>query len=394
MKNILEELDPVVLGEELKHARNKAGMTQEEVSKLLDVARTTVTAIEKGERRIRPDELIKLSEAFNKSVHEFLRVKKPIESFQVQFRAAYKRSEKENDEMNSIIDEFEELCRDYLELEELVYGMPWQNYPVEYKITGSNIEQSAESIAIRERNRLGLGDGPIPMLRDILEQDIGLRIFYLKMPANFSEMYNYHDYLGGCMAVNANHPEVRRRWSMSHGYAHFLVHRKGPVVDSEEKHVRLEKNEQFADAFSKHFLMPANSILKKYDDIKKSKNKFTIADLFITAHYYGVSLEAMTRRLEEMKLIDLGTWEKLKSHNIRIKEEQKKLNIEELPQRDDMLPVRYQYLALYAFEKGMITEGQFAKFLRKNRVEARDFVMENQFEIDDDLELEQPLSVL
>lgn len=140
--------------------------------------------------------------------------------------------------------------------------------------------------------------------------------------------------------------------------------------------------------------MPANSILKKYDDIKKSKNKFTIADLFITAHYYGVSLEAMTRRLEEMKLIDLGTWEKLKSHNIRIKEEQKKLNIEELPQRDDMLPVRYQYLALYAFEKGMITEGQFAKFLRKNRVEARDFVMENQFEIDDDLELEQPLSVL
>ncbi|MEX1014808.1 MAG: XRE family transcriptional regulator, partial [Candidatus Paceibacterota bacterium] len=217
MKNILEELDPVVLGEELKHARNKSGMTQEEVSKLLDVARTTVTAIEKGERRIRPDELIKLSAAFNKSVHEFLRVKKPIESFQVQFRAAYKRSEKENDEINSIIDEFEQLCRDYLELEELIYGKPWQNYPVEYKKSGSNIEQNAEIIAIRERNRLGLGDGPIPMLRDILEQDVGLRIFYLKIPAIFSEMYNYHDYLGGCLAVNANHPEVRRRWSMSHG---------------------------------------------------------------------------------------------------------------------------------------------------------------------------------
>lgn len=394
MKNILDEMDPVVLGEELKHARKKMGMTQEDVSNILDVARTTITAIEKGERQIRPDELMKLSEAFNKDVHDFLRVKKPVESFQVQFRAAYKRSKKENAEINTFIDEFEQLCRDYLELEELVYGKPWKNYPVEYQITGSNVEQSAESIAIRERNRLGLGDGPIPMLRDILEQDVGLRIFYIKMQANFSETYNYHDYLGGCMAVNAHHPEVRRRWSMSHGYAHFLVHRKGPVVDSDEKHVRLNKNEQFAEAFSKHFLMPANSIIKKYDDIKKSKNKFTVADLFITAHYYGVSLEAMTRRLEEMKLVDLETWEKLKSHKFRIKEKQKKLNLEELPQRNDMLPVRYQYLALYAFEKGLITEGRFAKFLRKNRVEARDFARENQFEIDDDFELEQPLSVL
>jgi Zn-dependent peptidase ImmA (M78 family)/DNA-binding XRE family transcriptional regulator len=394
MKNILEEMDPVVLGEELKNVRKKLGMTQEDVSDILDVARTTVTAIEKGERQVRPDELIKLAETFNKDVHDFLRVKKSVESFRVQFRAAYQRSKKENDEINSIIDEFEQLCRDYLELEELVYGMPWQNYPVEYKMTGPNIEQSAESIAIRERNRLGIGDGPIPMLRDILEQDVGLRIFYLKLPANFSEMYNYHDYLGGCMAINANHPEVRRRWSMSHGYAHFLVHRKGPVVDSNEKHVRVNNNEQFAEAFSKHFLMPANSIIKKYDDIKKSKNKFTVADLFITAHYYGVSLEAMTRRLEEMKLVDLGTWDKLKSHDFRIKDEQKKLNIEELPQRNDMLPIRYQYLALYAFEKGLITEGGLSKFLRKNRIEARDFVSENQFAIDDDFELEEPLSVL
>lgn len=394
MKNILDELDPVVLGEELRHARKKLGMTQKDISNILDVARTTVTAIEKGERQIRPEELMKLSEVFNKDVHDFLRVRKPVEPFQVQFRAAYQRSKKENDEINALIDEFEQLCRDYLELEELVYGKPWQNYPVEYKVTDSNVEQSAESIAIRERSRLGLGDGPIPMLRDILEQDVGLRIFYIKMPANFSEMYNYHDYLGGCMAVNANHPEVRRRWSMSHGYAHFLAHRKGPVVDSDEKHVRLNKNEQFAEAFSKHFLMPANSVIKKYDDIKKSKDKFTVADLFITAHYYGVSLEAMTRRLEEMKLVDLGTWDKLKSHNFRIKEEQKRLNIEELPQRSDMLPVRYQYLALYAFEKGLITEGRFAKLLRKNRVEARDFAMENQLEVDDDFELEQPLSVL
>ena len=39
--------------------------------------------------------------------------------------------------------------------------------------------------------------------------------------------------------------------------------------------------------------------------------------------------------------------------------------------RDEKLPIRYQYLAVDAFDRGLITEGQFAHFLTVDRVEAR-----------------------
>ena len=48
-----------------------------------------------------------------------------------------------------------------------------RNYPQEYDVTNMPIEAAAESIAIAERQRLGLGDSPVPMLRNILEQSVG-----------------------------------------------------------------------------------------------------------------------------------------------------------------------------------------------------------------------------
>jgi hypothetical protein len=35
------------------------------------------------------------------------------------------------------------------------------------------------------------------------------------------------------------------------------------------------------------------------------------------------------------------------------------------------MPVHYQHLAIEALDQGLITEGQFAKFLSVNRLEAR-----------------------
>ena len=51
--NILNELDLRELGRELQRARKKQGLTQEAAAVIIDAARTTITAIEKGERRIR-----------------------------------------------------------------------------------------------------------------------------------------------------------------------------------------------------------------------------------------------------------------------------------------------------------------------------------------------------
>ena len=374
--NILDNIDPRTLGELLEQARKKCGMTQADAAKVIDVSRTTMVAIEKGERRIKSTELTQLARVYGRSVSDFVRPRPIVEPFEVQFRAVYQRSNEEEAEIKPFILQLEELCQNYLELEKIMDAPLPQSYPLEYKVTNMPIKAAAESIAVAERQRLGLGDGPIPRLRDILEQDVGLRIFYLKMPQKYSEVYSYNEQLGGCMAINANHPEDRRRWSMAHGYLHFLAHRRKPEFHFDEldkQYQRVPESEQLAETFSRYFLMPTSGLLKRFHDMCRthSEFKFTPTNLFTLAHYYGVSVEALVRRLEEMELLRSGTWNKLKDRGLKVRKVQKELGLEEIPQRPDIMPLHYQRLAIEALDRGLITEGRFADFFNVDRLEAR-----------------------
>ncbi len=157
--NILDNIDLRTLGELLQQARKKCGMTQSDAANIIDAARTTMVAIEKGERRIKATELIKLARAYGRSVSDFVRTRPVIQPFEMQFRAAYQRSEGEEVEIEPAILQLEELCRNYLELEEIMSAPLPQNYPPEYEVTNMPLKASAESIAVAERQRLGLGDG-------------------------------------------------------------------------------------------------------------------------------------------------------------------------------------------------------------------------------------------
>lgn len=369
--NILYNIDLRNLGELLQQARKKCGMTQADAAKVIDAARTTIVAIEKGERRLKPNELIKLARAYGRAISDFVRPSPIIEPFAVQFRAAYQRSEQEEARIDPIIQRLEELCRNYLELEKIVDAPLPRNYPQEYDVTNMPIEAAAESIAIAERQRLGLGDGPIPLLRDILEQSVGIRIFYLKMPAKYSEIYSYDEQLGGCMAINLDHYEERRRWSMAHGYLHFLAHRRKPVVDFEGQYQRIPESERLAEAFPKYFLMPSSGLLRRFNDMYRTHGKFTPTNLFTLAHYYGVSIEALGYRLEGMGLLHSGTLERLRDRGLKVRKVQQELGLEEIEQHTDSVPVHYQHLAIEALDQGLITEGRFADFLGVDRLEAR-----------------------
>lgn len=369
--NILDNIDMKRLGGLLQKARKKCGMTQADAGKVIDAARTTIVAIEKGDRRLRPGELIALARAYGQSVSYFVRPRPVVEPFPVQFRAAYKRNEEEQTQIEPVILELEELCQNYVELEEMVETALPQNYPSEYSQGNAPIKTVAQSIAIAERQRLGLGDGPIPLLRDLLEQNVGLRIFYLNMQSKYSGLYTYNEQLGGCIAINANHPEERRRWSLAHEYLHFLAHRRSAVLDFEGQYKRVPESERLADAFPQYFLMPTNSLLKQFNDICREAGKFSPTNLFTLAHYYGVSVEALARRLENMELLRTGTYDKLRDRGLKVREVQQELDLLHIPQRADLAPIHYQHLAIEALDRGLITEGRFADFLKVDRLEAR-----------------------
>jgi Zn-dependent peptidase ImmA (M78 family)/DNA-binding XRE family transcriptional regulator len=377
-ENILDKLDMKKLGRELQLARTKRGLTQADVAQQLDMARTTITAIEKGERHIKPMELIKLARIYGKQVSDFVRERPQIESFQVQFRGPYMRDEGDDDEISQYIDELEELARNYLELEKITNSPFSPKYPKEYSIDGLRADVAAEDVAYQERKRLGLGDGPIiQILRELLEQDVGLRIFYLKIkPAKYSAMYFYNDELGGCMGINLDHPEERRRWSLAHEYGHFLAHRHKASMVVMNHYQRLPQSEQFADSFAACFLMPRSGLTMRFNDLRKTKEKMVVGDLCTLAHFYGVSVQALTIRLEDLRLIPTGTWDRIKDGGFKVQEAKKQLGLGEISSQNDPLPIRYQTLAVIAYDKELITEGQMAQYLRIDRVLARD-VAEN-----------------
>lgn len=390
-KDILDAIDLRRLGKELQQARQKQGLTQEAAAKIIGVARTTLTAIEQGERRIKADELMKLAEAYSRSVGDFVRPRPEIEPLRVQFRSASQRTAEDEARIAESISLLEELCRDYLELEQITNKPLVRNYPPVYQYKGRKTEPAAEGLAMAERNRLGLGDGPLPNLRNILEQNVGLRIFYLPLQpsSKVSEMYFYDHTLGGCIAINSLHEEERRRWSLAHGYAHFLTDRYEPEVLIEHQYQRIPESERFADSFARYFLMPTSALTQRFNALYQARGRITPADLVQLAHYYGVSLEALIYRLEEMRLIPSGIWEKLQERDFRVKEARKQLGLDDIPAQKDKLPIGYQKLAVMAYRDGKISEGQLAHFLQTDRLEARSIVSDPKWaeaEIDDTID--------
>src|ERR1700739_3985359 len=85
--NVLEESDPRGLGSRLQDARRSAGLTQPAVADRMEMARTTIVAIEKGERRITPAELIRLAKLYHRHVSDFVGRRAQAEGFVTQFRS-------------------------------------------------------------------------------------------------------------------------------------------------------------------------------------------------------------------------------------------------------------------------------------------------------------------
>jgi Zn-dependent peptidase ImmA (M78 family)/DNA-binding XRE family transcriptional regulator len=362
------------LGKDLRSARIQKGMTQEEAAKLIGAARTTLVAIEGGSRRLKAEELIKLAHGYGRQVGDFVRARPRIEPFSVQlaqFRGPWNLTDVDRSRIEPAIQSLEELCRDCLELEEITDSPLHLQYPEEYAIGRLSIVEAAENVALDERRRLGLGDGPLSLLRDILEQDVALRVFYMELPHRFSEIYVFGEQVGGCISVNRLHPEERRRWSLAHAYGHFLAHRRKPDILVEDGYQRRPASEQFADSFASFFLLPTSGVARRFNDAKRARGKVALADLFALAHYYGVAVEAFMRQLEGLHLLPTGFWDAARARGIKVRDVQDKLGLGSIPCRDDLLPMRYQLLAVQALDEQLITEGQFAAFMRAPRLDAR-----------------------
>ncbi len=390
----LSTLVPQELGERLRRARRARAFTQEQVATALGYARTTIVAIEKGERRVTSEEFLRLVQHYGRSVADFVAPTIHVQSLVPQFRAGpptARTAAIKLPEEGFVVaaEELEALATDYRELEELCEMPLPKDYPPVYRVENSfnQPEELGEEIAQQERARLGIGDAPIGDLRALLEGVVGLRIFYYPMVSVIAGVFAYNEDLGGCVGINSRHPSARGNYSLAHEWAHFLTTRHQADVALESGGWGRLPAERFADSFASHVLMPRKGISRRFSELTDARQGSPrIADLVQLAQLYNVSVQAMCLRLEQLRRVPFGTGDKLKGRGFRPDQAKESLGLAANGDNRERLPRRYILLACRAFEHALVSEGRLAKMLRVDRVSARQMVERVSGAIDSDID--------
>jgi Zn-dependent peptidase ImmA (M78 family)/DNA-binding XRE family transcriptional regulator len=355
----------------LRAAREASGLTQAQAAAEVGVSRPLLIAIEKGARDPSPEELVTLARIYDRTVSELLRPTLPPAAIGTRFRAALSSASR-TDDLSDVIVQLEYQADNYLDLLRRAGTHPPGRHQPARNISHLDPWQAGEDLATEERNRLGIGDGPIRPLREVLEIEVGLRVFLLALPRHLAGLFVYVEGLGGCIGINVNHPSERRRWTMAHEYAHYLAHRDRAEVTPVTQRRQQSESERFADAFAANFLMPRSGLSRRFHELKRTKGgQVTPATLVQLAHAYDVSVQALTLRLEDLRLVGPGTWDKLRDNDFQPRAAARMLGLEPGEQCADVLPLHYQLLAVQLYADGEITESQLARYLGTDIVGAR-----------------------
>jgi Zn-dependent peptidase ImmA (M78 family) len=195
-----------------------------------------------------------------------------------------------------------------------------------------------------------LGDGPIGNLRERLETEVGLRVFYFAMPSKIAGVFAFNEDLGACIGINAKHPRDRRQWSLAHEYGHFLMHRYHPEITILLERRLNSAKERVTDSFAENFLMPAAGLNRRFTEIHRACPKgATLGDIVSLANLYQVSVQALVLRLESLKRLVPGTWDRLITEGFEVQKAQHLIGIDANQPVRDLFPQRYVSLSTRVF---------------------------------------------
>jgi Zn-dependent peptidase ImmA (M78 family)/DNA-binding XRE family transcriptional regulator len=343
-------------------------MTQDVAAKRLKMARTTLIAIEQGQRRIRPEELMAMAQLYGTSINELGRVSAVQVDLLPRFRALPTAP---RDPAVAAARLLNDLAAAECELERLLNRPLRRNYPPERPIFAGDIRAQAEEAALELRHRLGLGHAPISDIVSLLELELGVRVFVRPLGHSaLSGLFAFDETIGACILLNANHPRERRAMTASHELGHLVSSRGEPEVLYVDRAPQ-SREEKFAAAFATAFLLPAAAVRSRFAEIVQDAGRFSPRHLVILAHANNVSHEAMCRRMEELSLLPAGTWESLKDRGFSGRLASEVLGDAALHVQQQVIPPRLWLLVSEAHDRGLLSEGQLAGLLRVDRVEIR-----------------------
>jgi Zn-dependent peptidase ImmA (M78 family)/DNA-binding XRE family transcriptional regulator len=264
----------------LLRLRLAKGMTHQAVAEAAGITRAAYTGIESGKTTPRTITLQKIARAMDAKLLDLLAP--TVELTQVRFRAHKKLKARPQ-----ILAEVATWLRQFNELEIIL------DSKAEYCLEGVR-QQSAEQLAIKVRERLGLGKTePIRDICGLLEA-CGIKVYPFKLAS--------HEFFGLSVAAQDGGPAVVvnvweripvERWIFSavHELGHLLLHLDSYQVDREDEN---PDEEQEADRFAAEFLMPQEAFQKEW---QKAYGLSLIDRVMKVKRIFGVSYKTVLYRL-------------------------------------------------------------------------------------------------
>lgn len=358
-----------MLGTKLRRARTLRRMTQGAAADKLGIARTTLVAIEAGKRPVSAEELRQFSETYDIPENDLLDESDANLELNIEFRSGTGEPQSESEAQVATL--LYRLASATLRIESLVgQAGPALDLPIARLPRSGPLDHFAEDCASSLRSRMGIGTGPIESLSNLLEFDSGIRVFERPLPPKISGAVAFDGNAGAFILVNSREPSYRRRVTCAHETGHLLSRERGVSVhfnDASPKG-RLEK---FCDLFGVAFLAPAAAVRRKAQELHAQFGTFSVRQLLMLAVFFNISIEAMTRRMENLKLLPDGTFEMLKAQDIGL--EHRRKVAQELSVSEEAAPFtpRTLLLAAVAYERDLLSEQQIASMLDMSLIDVR-----------------------
>jgi Zn-dependent peptidase ImmA (M78 family)/DNA-binding XRE family transcriptional regulator len=365
----LDDIDATAIGERLRVARTDARFRQDDAAKALEISRPTIIAIEKGQRKVKLDELDMLAQLYKIPVNRLL----AREAVTLDLHGRFRRVDVNEADAAEALSKLNRMASASVELERLLGVKFAPSYLPEQSIGPGSVDRQAEEAAMALRHRLGLGLAPIQDIVSLLENELGIRVFIRGLPSKIAGVFAYDPAVGACILLNAKHPWERRALTAAHETGHFLTDRSTvDLVEIDEGMTTAD--ERFANAFSYAFLMPPAGVRRRFQEIVESDRRFTPRHLLLMAQSFHVSSQAMCRQMETLELLPRGTFESLVDRGFN--KEFARGIVGDLAPSGESLPKnpRLAHLVSSASRRELVSEGQLANMLGMDRVEIRELI--------------------
>ncbi|GHJ14105.1 helix-turn-helix domain-containing protein [Micromonospora sp. AKA38] len=295
----MADIDARTLGERIRDARKRAGLSQDDLGQAVGLERTAMNKIEGGVRKVTALELSDIAAAIGVRMSTFFA--EPVPALVAH------RSSQGLDTADSQIDallakfagEVEFVAS--LGVDEL--GLDAADMVIQAGIAKPSTNAEAEALAAKARDLMGLSaDEPIRRLLDCAAS-LGLLAFSRDVGKDTADAGTILLPRGGVTLVNSYMKVGRRRLALAHELGHYLIADAYTidwrVDDHSDQVVPMEAR---LDRFARALLLPKVAVERKWPEMVAQSGERTAA--IILASQFRVDMATLATRLKELRLAD------------------------------------------------------------------------------------------